>query len=201
MLRPEGTPRQGRMRNRRFNNTVAVLTAVAALVIAPASASAGSLLSGYGGPGEGNQAILGVGARQRAGWRWRGRLRAFALGSAIGRDRCGGSRRSEPGERLLGRGSACAIGRAWEARAQPRRERIRPGTRARAGVPAAGAAAAAAAAAATSGSSAASAPAGQTLGLTGTDLLYVLLVVAALALTGFATSRIARRPEVGSRAG
>jgi hypothetical protein len=44
---------------RRWLGSMAASLTIAAAALVPASASAGSLLSGYGGPGEGNQAILG----------------------------------------------------------------------------------------------------------------------------------------------
>jgi hypothetical protein len=46
------------MKTRRIITQICALAAAAAIV-APASAQASSLLSGYGGPGQGNQAVLG----------------------------------------------------------------------------------------------------------------------------------------------
>lgn len=46
------------MRSHRISHSLALAVAALALALAPA-AQAGSLLSGYGGPGEGNQAVLG----------------------------------------------------------------------------------------------------------------------------------------------
>jgi hypothetical protein len=45
--------------NRKITPTIALLLALSAA--GPATSSASSLLSGYGGPGQGNQAILGAG--------------------------------------------------------------------------------------------------------------------------------------------
>src|ERR1019366_9479043 len=53
-----GDPQQGRMMTRHRATTTATLV-LALTLTAPAVAGANSLLSGYGGPGEGNQAILG----------------------------------------------------------------------------------------------------------------------------------------------
>ena len=53
----EGNQRQGRMTSHRSISIVALTAAMVAA--SPAVASASSLLSGYGGPGQGSQAILG----------------------------------------------------------------------------------------------------------------------------------------------
>jgi hypothetical protein len=58
MLGPANHPRQGSMKTRRIITQIFTLAAVAAAIV-PASAQASSLLSGYGGPGQGNQAVLG----------------------------------------------------------------------------------------------------------------------------------------------
>ena len=53
---------QGSMKTDRITIRTAALALVAALAVsaaAPLVAHAGPLLSGYGGPGQGNQAILG----------------------------------------------------------------------------------------------------------------------------------------------
>ncbi len=57
LLGPEGIPRQGHKRGVRL----ALLAALVLSVVAPAGALANPLLSGYGGPGQGEQAILGGG--------------------------------------------------------------------------------------------------------------------------------------------
>jgi hypothetical protein len=55
----EEDPRLGSMRSRRMiRRIIALMAALAAA--APAAASANPLLSGYGGPGQGSQAILGA---------------------------------------------------------------------------------------------------------------------------------------------
>src|SRR5438876_10100556 len=53
---------QGSMTTHRTPDQIAIrglAAALALLALAPAAANAGPLLSGYGGPGQGNQAILG----------------------------------------------------------------------------------------------------------------------------------------------
>src|SRR4051812_5612016 len=47
------------MKSQRRPMLIAALLAAGALACAPAGADAGSLLSGYGGPGQGSQALLG----------------------------------------------------------------------------------------------------------------------------------------------
>ena len=61
MLEPDKKPeaRRHRFISRQRLGVAAAAMTLAAAALAPASATAGSLLSGYGGPGEGNQAILG----------------------------------------------------------------------------------------------------------------------------------------------
>ncbi len=168
------------MKTHRVISTTASLLAVALSLSAPASAPANSLLSGYGGPGQGNQAILG---------------------SALVNGPSGG------GGGASGSAGAATLASAPQAGALP---------------PASGGAPAAARRAAAGSTrtaahkrhahaSAAPAPAytpskarksallavdGGTpaLGLSGGDVLYILLGFAALTVTALLTRQLARRP-------
>src|SRR5450755_4896336 len=57
-LATEENPRQGRMTSHRTISLILTLLA-GLMTVAPSSVFAGPLLGGYGGPGAGNQAILG----------------------------------------------------------------------------------------------------------------------------------------------
>ena len=61
LLMPIRNPRQGKLTRDRSSSILLTLslTLLATLALAPGSAWAGSLLSGYGGPGGGTQALLG----------------------------------------------------------------------------------------------------------------------------------------------
>jgi hypothetical protein len=151
----------------------------ALLLIAVAPARADPLLSGYGGPGQGSQAILGAtligggpsegGGAGSAGSQ--GTVSAPTAGSVPGGS---SSRTSAPTRRSAGRGGKGATV-----------------TSRRRGVGGAEAASSTAGPAADY-LSAARSPAGPLLGLTGTDALFVLLGGALLALTGALTWRLAR---------
>lgn len=57
LLIAESKPKAGKMTRQRFSFILLTLTLTAALAVAPGSALAGLLLSGYGGPGGGTQAL------------------------------------------------------------------------------------------------------------------------------------------------
>ena len=102
--------RQGSMRSRRIiTPIIACLVAVSAAL--PAAASAGSLLSGYGGPGQGSQAILGSALLNGPAGRGAGGGARPGLGATAAALTCGGaaapaSRRSAHTWRNRHRGSS-----------------------------------------------------------------------------------------------
>jgi hypothetical protein len=154
---------------------IACMVAVAAAM--PAAASAGSLLSGYGGPGAGNQAILGSsllngGGGPRAGGPGGGGLSAGSGGSTTGTPNLGnstsrgGSARthfSRPG--VAGRRVTGVVGAAGGSGSQLYPART--------------------AALREEGGS-------DTLGLSGEVLIYMLLVLGALIFVAVLTRRMAR---------
>jgi hypothetical protein len=157
--------------------TTATLTLLVAYCAVPASTWAGSLLSGYGGPGQGNQAILGAALVNGPGG---------GEGGGGGGSGAGGTLTSTPavaGTPASGTPAAGATGRAnTSGRGH--------GGRARASVP----------------SSRAETPrfrqlaygataASPALGVPSGDLLYILLGFAGLALTGALTRQLVRRPR------
>ncbi len=199
MLGPEGTPRQGCMRIRRFTDMTFLVTALAFAAILPASASAGSLLSGYGGPGQGNQAILGAalvngptgtGGHGGGG----GGARAYGAGTQAGGASSLAAQAAPGAGSVLAAGSAAAHGSRSPA-GSGRGAAATPAVRA--GATAASQLRPATPAAAVSGASVGGGP---TLGLSRADLLYVLLALGALLLTGVLTRRMAQRPEVETQA-
>ena len=90
--------------HRKISLTTALLAALVAVV--PATASANSLLSGYGGPGAGNQAILGsalIGGGGSAGG-------GGSSGSSGSTGSAGSSSDSAAGSEAAGEGEAAAAG-------------------------------------------------------------------------------------------
>jgi hypothetical protein len=145
----------------------------------PSSAFAGSLLSGYGGPGEGNQAILG----------------SALLGGAGGDSGSSGGSSGSTGSSLSG---AAGVGaQAGQSSAAPTGSNERGSTaRGQGGRSARGAGeasgdAANAYPASSVGETSRLATGGlETLGLSGEDLLYMLLTLGALAFVGVLTRRL-----------
>lgn len=197
----EGNQRQGRMTSHRRISIVALTAAMAA--ISPVVASASSLLSGYGGPGQGSQAILGsalLGGGSGGGG-----------GDGSSSSSNGGSSGSSSGsfrygESAGGTGSAAA-GAVRAGGKTTRKSSARGASSSRAG---AGGTSGGGTYPASSTEKAPGTGAGgsETLGLSGEDLLYILLVLAALAFTGVLTGRLARthgagghRPLKGGAAG
>lgn len=162
--------------------TIATLLAGSAWFATPAAAASGPLLSGYGGPGEGEQAILGsalIGGSTTppAGG-------AASASGELARAASAGSAASE--------GAAAGTASGGGAGAGASRDRDRRGAatgKGRRSQPGGGAAARRGAVG--SLTAVQSTPA---LGITGADLAYVLVAFAALALTGVLTLRLARRP-------
>jgi hypothetical protein len=161
--------------------TVTVLAALTLSLcsVGAATASAGTLLSGYGGPGQGNQAILGSGLLNTPGGGHGG-------GSGSG----GGTASGASGTSATsGSASGGSTGAAHGGK----------GTRSAGGAPShesakgsatGGSAAAGAGSAVVTQTASVSVP---TLGLSGADLLYILLAVAVLVMTAVFTRQLARR--------
>ena len=159
----EGNLRQGRMTShRRIFLTVAIGAAVP--VSMPALAVANSLLSGYGGPGQGSQAILGSAL-----------LGGGTGGGGAGGGSTGGGLGVSPGPPNLSEPSGGA-GSSASATTDVGNAPTRKAT----------------GGASSSGHTGAGAVQSETLGLSGDDLLYVLLALAAVAFTGVLTRRLAR---------
>jgi hypothetical protein len=158
--------------HRKIIPIVALLVAMSAAT--PSAAPANSLLSGYGGPGQGNQAILG----------------ATLLNGPSGG---GGSSGSTPG--VTGSGSATPTG-GPRSTARQRGKRAAGGTRGGGRGVVGQASAGAAGSYPVSPAGGASQPAGdsETLGLSGENLLYILLVVGVLVCTGVLTGRLTPTP-------
>jgi hypothetical protein len=163
-----------------------------------ASASAGPLLSGYGGPGEGNQAVLGSallngpsgkgGSGSGGGGSTGGGLVAASSQTtgAAGGESVGAKRSSEASGGGAGHSSGSApsgkhlkrsAGQASTGGSQPYIGTYSP-----------------TASHPTNGGS-------QTLGLSGADLAYILLALAMLLLTGLMTRRLARANSWGRGGG
>jgi hypothetical protein len=161
------------MRRHRVITTAALLALALAL---PATAHAGSLLSGYGGPGQGNQAILG----------------ATVIGGASGGGSAGGGGSSSGGESSATSATSAASPATSTPSSrgsahQPGKAKPRQG---HASAPPSGAHRAASTLSLKDTASVAT-PA---LGISGTDLLYVLLALGALILTAAITGWLVRRP-------
>jgi hypothetical protein len=168
------------------------LTLLAVLVtVAPSSAFAGSLLSGYGGPGEGNQAILGSALLGGAGG---------GSGSSGGASGASGSSSSGP----AAVGTQVGVAGARSGSGGPDSKAHKGAGRRATG----GSAGSLGHGRETSGGTARAYPtvsagdtsqqasvASQTLGLSGEDLAYILLAVGALAFTGILTRRLAQAPS------
>jgi hypothetical protein len=161
------------MRRHRVITTAALLALALAL---PATAHAGSLLSGYGGPGQGNQAILG----------------ATVIGGAAGGGSAGGGSSSSGGESPAPVPTSAAS--PAPSTPSPRGSAHHPGKaktrQGHASVSPSGAHGAASTLSLKDTASVAT-PA---LGISGTDLLYVLLALGALILTAAITGWLVRRP-------
>jgi hypothetical protein len=180
-------PRQGRMKKHLATTTIFTLLALA-VSAAPASASSGPLLSGYGGPGQGSQAILGSTLLNGPS----GGSPGSGSGSAAGNATAGGGNAARPG-------SSSAPGSSHSSRHLH-------GKRSRASAPAHAGGSSAAGVGAYSASDEAATPRAHaidssTLGLSGSDLLYLLLALCALALTAVLTRGLVRGGRGGSAHG
>jgi hypothetical protein len=156
---------------------IATLLVAPAWAAAPAAAAVNPLLSGYGGPGEGNQAILGS---------------TLVGGSSTGAGPGEGGGAGGPGGPAGGAGALSGSGGAGGG------ARRVPGARGHRGRgPRSAGRASDGGSAATRGGgpvvSLADASSSQTLGLSSEDVVYILVALGALAVTGVLTGRLARR--------
>jgi hypothetical protein len=177
-------------RPRTIVSTLVLVTAL--LAAAPDAAPAGSLLSGYGGPGQGNQAILGSallnGPRGGGGGSTGpgASLPGGVTNAGTQAPRGGASSQLAPS---TGRGDVLARGGA-----------IGPGGAQRSQARLEGASGGASGAYPVSERSGSALPS-ETLGLSGEDLLYILLALGALAFTGVMTRRLTRTMMAAGRHG
>jgi hypothetical protein len=163
------------MRGHRLTSTAAALLALALSAAAPAVAYANPILSGYGGPGQGNQAILGSALLNGP---------SGEGGSTGGGSTGGGSLTAETA------GSRAIQARAAFASAGGRTDsKLRVGAVSGSGSHLTHPYQEASVLAASRG-----AGESQTLGLSGGDVAYMLVALGALALTAALTRRLARQP-------
>jgi hypothetical protein len=161
--------------------TAAALAAVALPMLAPLEAGANSLLSGYGGPGQGSQAILGSALVNGPGG---------GSGSAGG----GATNLSGPAAGTSGGGSSSGAGGSTAgstsssvggaAKHAAKRSGSRPN--------ASGSGSGTYKPAYPSSTATSSAVESSQVGLSNTDLLYILLAAGVLVFTGALTRRLAR---------
>jgi len=166
---------------------LAIIAATALPVLAPAAAPGNSLLSGYGGPGQGSEAILGSGLINGGGG-----------GGSGGSRSSGGSGGSPSGSAVPSGGpsSSVATGSPQRVATPAARIRRRTSSPSRREVPPVAVGGSSSAGASTAyhasseGGSQAVAVASDPLGISGADLAYVLVAAAALALTGLLTRQL-----------
>jgi hypothetical protein len=171
------------MKRQRRSISVVVLALLALAGGAAPAAEAGSLLSGYGTPGEGNQAILGsalLGGGGNGGGS-SGSGRASGSTAATGTEARASSSVSAAGG---GSGARPTTGHAKSGGKAPHSRATAPARTAPGSV-------LGLAPVASTGAQV-STPA---LGITGTDLVYILLGVGGLLLTGVFTRQLVRRPN------
>jgi hypothetical protein len=149
--------------------TIAWLVALAAVI--PAAASASPLLSGYGGPGEGSQVILGSSLLGGGGGGGGSSQNTGAPTGTGGSSKAGTGNLSTRSRRSLAGGHGKrATGPVGGA--SPSGSQVYP--------------------ASARGAASREAGASDTLGLSGENLMYILLALAALIFTGVLTRRMAR---------
>jgi hypothetical protein len=177
LLKPQKT--QGREGMTRHQRTISILLFVALLAaVIPSAALANSLLSGYGGPGAGNQAILGSALLNTP--------KGGGGGGAGGGGQVSSSQPTESASSQTGDvagASKSASGKRSKRRAAStkRGDRGVPTRTSRGGAviyPAA--------------SSEVTTGGSRTLGLSGADFAYIILALGVLALTGVLTMRLTR---------
>ena len=169
--------------HRTISLKLTLLTLLAVLMtVAPASACASPLLSGYGGPGEGNQAILGSALLGGGGSSGGGaRSTGFSPGTAPGTGQSAG----ESSQAGIGQSNRPSSGSGGLAPPAGRNGRSASG------------AAGAYPASSVGRTSRLASVGSETLGLSGEDLLYILFALGVLTFVGVLTRRLtlATRPE------
>jgi hypothetical protein len=170
------------MTRHQWTISIGVFIALLAAAI-PSAALANSLLSGYGGPGEGNQAILGsalVNTPKGGGGGGAGGSSGSSSGQASSSQSVEATSSRSSG--ATGAGKSSSVGRSGKRTAASKRgDRGAPARTARGGsviYPAA--------------SSEVTTDGSRTLGLSGADFAYIILALGVLAMTGFLTMRLAR---------
>jgi hypothetical protein len=162
------------------NGAITATVTLLALALAVSPASANPLLSGYGGPGEGNQAILGSALLN--GPSGGGSGSAGSGGSAAG----GGLASARGGSGLASAGGSgqapSAAGRGRRAAGVARTASGSNGSQTQTATP-------------SSAASHAAVPGAQTLGISGADLLDIMVALGVLLATGALTRRLAYRPH------
>jgi hypothetical protein len=193
------------MRTHRTVIFIGALLAALAVVL-PASATASSLLSGYGGPGQGNQAILGsalVNGPRGGGGGGSSSSSGSSGESAASSSQAGSSESSAPSGSSAGSGSSGGAGgstRARHSRSEgPSGSDRHPATGAQ-GTSGAKQANATAGASFYPVSERTPAGEGGVVGLSNSDLIYVILGFAVLVFLGVLTGRLGgRRVSEGTR--
>jgi|GEM_PF-1344496 len=196
LLMPIRNPRQGKMtrhRSSRFILLMLSLTLTAAVLVAPGSASAGSLLSGYGGPGGGTQALLGstlVGGRSSG---------AGGGGSSGASSALSGTQVSGAGSGVSSQGGGAGAGEGKGGPAATGASSGRAGAKhggvsgsASTGTSAKGSAAYTSSGALRPSAGIVAARDSSPLGLTGTDVWLLVFVLGVLAITMGLTRAVAR---------
>jgi hypothetical protein len=162
------------MNSHRTRTSILTVLAIVVSVALPTAATASSLLSGYGGPGQGNQAILG---------------------SALLNGPSGGGGGGSGGGSAAGTGNL-AVSSSGGGETRPKGVAHRRGAKHGAGTGGIKASAGGSSAYSLSTGLAASRTASGgtgTLGLSGADMVYILLALGVLALTGGLTRQLMRR--------
>ena len=160
--------------------TAATIVALSFCVLPVGADASSTLLSGYGGPGEGNQAIIGstlIGGNGKGG----------TGGGTSGAGQVSASSGSIEASAPTASGSGGTHAKGASHR--------RKGSGTSAGHASGGGVPAYTPAAATTHDGG-----GSTLGLTGGDLLYIVLALGVLAITAVLTGRLTRRPGGPSEA-
>ena len=164
------------MSSRRRTIWISLPVTLATLALAPIAAWGNPLLSGYGGPGQGDQAVLGA------------TLLNTPKGGGGSSSSGGGAAGTSAAALTVQSGSAASGGapHARKGTRHPAAARAHAGTKA-VSHPTAPSGGSVDEVAATANSS------GGTLGLSGGDLAYLLLALAALAAAGVLTRQLSRR--------
>lgn len=172
------------MRSHRKTTPIAAVLALALTALSPSVADANPLLSGYGGPGQGDQAIIGA---------------ALVNGPGQGGSGGGGGGGEAPAGSVSLEASPSTAPAAGSTSSHATAHRHAGGSQSRHG----SAVTSQRSAPVPSSASKSALPtvadepsADVTLGLSGSDLLYTLLAFGGLVLTAFVTRQLASRPQL-----